>query len=151
VRVTFVPLLAEHLAARRAMARIAPIPDATGALPRLLAVVLLGTLITRVAEGGGEPWVVIWPSALALFFTGVGLRMMAGRYRAITYDIAADAIEVRQPRHRWRIARGDIVAAGETAEFFVAATRRAAFYIPKRALRDADDEAELRAWLPREG
>jgi hypothetical protein len=147
--VTFVPTLAEHLAARRAMARVAPVFDATGALPRLLAIVLLATLIRRVAEGGDDVLLIVWPLATALFFTGIGLRMMEGGGGAITYDIGGDGMEVRQPRHRWRITRGEIVAADETAEFFVAATRRAAFYIPRRALRGADAEAELRAWLPR--
>ena len=147
MRVTFVPTLAEHLAARRAMARVAPVFDATGALPRLLAVVLLATLIRRVAEGGDDVLLIVWPLATALFFTGIGLRAMRDGRGAITYDIGGDGIEVSQPRHRWRVGRDEIVAADETPEFFVAATRRAAFYIPRRALGGADAEAELRSWL----
>lgn len=149
VRVSFVPTFHEHLAARRAMARIAPIPDVTGALPRLLAIVLLGTLITRVVEGNGEVWVVIWPLGMALFFTGIGLRALRDGSRAVTFDFGDGGVEVRQPRHRWRIARGEITGMDETPEFFVAATRRAAFYIPKRALGGAEGEAEVRAWLAR--
>jgi hypothetical protein len=147
VRITFIPTIEEHLAGRRALARVAPVFDPTGALPRLIAILLLSNLLVAVFEGGGSGWAVLWPLGVATFFTGVGIRMRRGRGRSVTYELTDDAIHAVQPRHRWRVPREEVRRWEQTDAFIVVVTRRFAFYLPRRALGDADGEAAVRAWL----
>lgn len=141
------PTVEEHLAGRRALTRVAPIFDVTGALPRLIAIFLLENLLVAVLYGRGSGWAILWPLSLAPFVTGFAVRMYGARGRAVTYELADDAIHAVQPRHRWRVPRGEIGRWDETDDFFVVATRRFAFYLPRRALGGAEGEAAVRAWL----
>jgi len=146
LEVTLVPDLAEHLRARREMARLTPIGDPRGALAWLVALFILSGLITEVADGG-EWWGVLRGLPLLMFFLGVGLAMRRGQGRPLTWVMDDDGVEVRQPRHRFRVPWERVRRVAETDEFFLVVTGGAVFYLPKRALRGADAEAELRVRL----
>ena len=78
---------------------------------------------------------------------GVGLRARRFAGKPLTVEFGDAGIEVWQPRHRWSVPWARVARVSETAEFFLVATDRAAFYLPKRALGGAEGEAKLREML----
>jgi hypothetical protein len=153
LRITFVPDLAEHLRARREMGRVARTFDPRGMLPQFVAFVLLSKLIVQAANVDGPWWMVAAEmfGGMALFFTGVGLQAGRDAGKPLTFEFGADGIEVVQPQHRWHVAWSDVRRVEETAEFFVVAAGKVAFYLPRRVLGGAEGEAALREVLHARG
>lgn len=85
-----------------------------------------------------------------LFFVGMGIQMRRGAGRQVSFNVGAEGIEVRQPRHNWSVPWARVERVEETPEFFLFATPRIAFYIPRRAL-PGGAAAELKALLAARG
>jgi YcxB-like protein len=153
VQITFVPTISEHLRATRELRRVARVYDALAALPHAFACLLIARIITEAAFRMGPLAIedLIWMSAPVLFFVGMGIRMRHGMGRPVSFDFGAEEIEVRQPRHRWSVPWARVERVEETPEFFLFATPRVAFYIPRRALESDGAVAALRAVLAARG
>ena len=146
MRIAYTPTLAEHFRATAELSRVTPIFDGVGAVPHFLACLLLANVMTQLATGGTPGAAPIMVLAAPLLFL-VGLRHARAREGLggeITVELGADRIDVRQPRHRWVIPWARVERVEETPEFFLVATSRAGFYLPKRALERAEGIAELR-------
>lgn len=148
MRITYTPSLSEHLRARRALGEVVPIFDRYALLPWLLVVTLIGNLVQLAANPEALPWAAFIPTfgSVGCFFAGIGWRAREAR-KPLTIDVDADGIGIRQPRHGWSVPWARVARVSETAEFFLVATDRAAFYLPKRALGGAEGEAKLREML----
>lgn len=131
--------------------RVARTFDAVAALPYVLAAIFLGRLVTSAASGTPDPVDLFWMAALLMFLVGVGIGTRQGLGRELSYELGADGIEVRQPRLRWQVPWARVSSVEETPEFFLVATPRIAFYIPKRAVEGDGEVARLRAALAARG
>jgi hypothetical protein len=149
MRITYTPTLLEHLRARRALREVAPMFDAQAMLPWLLAVSLIGNLLNQAASPEGSLWVMAGQmfGGAACFFAGIGIRARKDAGKPLVIELGAEGIEIRQPRHRWSVPWARVQRVDETAEFFLVAAGRAAFYLPKRALGGAAGERALREML----
>ena len=127
--------------------------DAVAALPHVFACLLIARIISEAASGTGALAIedFIWMGAPVLFFVGMGLRIRRGSGRRVSFDLGADGIEVRQPRHHWSVPWARVERVEETEEFFLFATPRTVFYIPKRALQGSQTVAALKAVLAARG
>ena len=153
VQIAFTPTIAEHFRATGELRRVARVFDPVGALPYFLAVLLLSRLVTHAAYGVDPLRVedlvfLAWPT---FFLLGIGLAARNGLGRELRVELSAEGIEVRQSRRAWSMPWARVSRVEETAEFFLIAGERSAFYIPKRALGDIDAVAGLRAALAARG
>jgi hypothetical protein len=141
----YTPDLAEHLYARREMARWARIFDLRGAIPWLFALSMLSNLIIATAWGDViQVWIA---SGSSVFFLGMGLGVRLDQRRPVTVTLDEEGISVAQPRRRWSFAweRVQRVEEGERLWIFVGPGH--AFYLPRRALADPGETARLRQFL----
>lgn len=151
MRITFTPTIAEHFRATGELRRVARVFDPVGALPYLLAVLLLSRVTMHAAFGGEfefeNVFFLSWP---IFFLLGVGMRVREGLGHALTIELAAEGIGFRHPRRAWTMSWARVAAVEETEAFFLVAGERSAFYIPKRALGDGEEET-VRAALAARG
>lgn len=151
MRITFTPTIAEHFRATGELRRVARVFDPVGALPYLLATLLLARLTTHAAFGEAMGMDILFFLAWPIFFLlGVGMRVREGLGHALTIELSAEGIGFRHPRRAWTMPWARVSAVEETEEFFLVAGERSAFYIPRRALGDGDAET-LRAALAARG
>jgi hypothetical protein len=141
---SFVPDLAEHLRARREMARLGNLFDLYGRLPWIIALTILCNLM--IAVGWVDRISVMVPLGLAMFFLGVGIQLRRPERARVTWVVSESGIEVRHLRGVLRLAWERVERVAETEEFFLVAARRVTAYFPRRAL-NADAEAALRGHL----
>jgi hypothetical protein len=142
LRVTYTPTIAEHFRATAALHGTTPVFDPVAALPYILACLLLSGVLADAAWGIEAAGFTGF--APILFLVGVGIQMRQGLGREVTLELGEDAIEMRQPRHRWSVPWSRISRVEETPEFFLISTPGLAFYLPKRALEDDGAVAALR-------
>jgi hypothetical protein len=153
LHITFTPSIAEHLRATGELRRVARVYDAAAALPFFVACLVIGNVISQSASRTGPLRIeeFVWLLMPLMFFVGVGIRVRRGLGGAISVRLGAEGIEVAQPRHRWSVPWSRVARVGETEEFFLVATARAAFYIPKRALEGEGEAERLRGVLGSRG
>lgn len=152
MRITFIPTLPEHFRATAELRRVARVYDPAAALPYFLAALLLARGMTQAAWGMGAPGIedVLFGAMPILFLAGIGIGARQGLGREVSFDFGAEGIEITQPRYRWSVPWSRVGAVEETADFFLVAADRVAFYVPRRAL-DGDAEAALRDALAARG
>jgi hypothetical protein len=140
--VAFVPSAAEHERAVAAMEGLGrPLAEVLPRLPDFLALNALAALILATGAGTLAPATVAGILvSVSMFCLGVGIGRR--RQRApIAWRVDADGISIDRPRRGLRIPWARIEAVDETAEFFFVRVAVVSYYLPKRALSDADADA----------